>query len=132
MNYARQIDFASLMEPVAARLLGEPYARISIPPGDVRYGNGGSLSIDFGAGRFFDHENNRGGGVIELVKWKLGCDHGAAISWLRREGFIPNPRSREPTPKLHPFKVIETPPEPSITATYDYVDEQNAFCCFRL
>jgi hypothetical protein len=124
MNYARPIDFAGLMETVAAVLLGERNASLSKPPRDVRYGNRGSLSVDFTAGRFFDHENNCGGGVVDLVKWKLDCDHGAAVDWLRREGYIPNARPQQPPPKPSPFKVVET--KPSISATYDYVDKGGA------
>jgi hypothetical protein len=119
MNFAQRIDFASLMEPVAARLLGEPNKHLSKPPKDVRYGNHGSLSVDLTAGRFFDHENNVGGGVLDLVKHHLGCDHSGAISWMRREGLIPGGPSSPQTPRL---KVVgET--VPPITAAYDYIDE---------
>ena len=68
MNFAQGIDFNSLMEPVATRLLGEPNQRLSKPlTKDIRYGTRGSLSIDLGNGRFFDRETNSGGGVIDLV-----------------------------------------------------------------
>ena len=76
MQYASKIDFAALMEPVAALLLGEPNARLSKPPRDVRYGTHGSLSVDFESGRFFDHEASVGGGVIDLITHKTGRDQG--------------------------------------------------------
>jgi hypothetical protein len=43
---ATAIAFDALMEPVAARLLGEPNHRLSKPPKNVRYGTHGSLSIN--------------------------------------------------------------------------------------
>ena len=108
MSAAEQVDFASLMEPVAARLLGEPNRRLSKPPKDIRYGNHGSLAIDLSNGCFFDHENGCGGGVIDLVASQLNCDRNTAIGWLRREGFIPEPQQASAS---------------SIVATYDYRDE---------
>ena len=88
MNLAQRIDFAALMEPVALALLGEPNARLSKPPKDIRFGTHGSMSVDYEAGRFFDHENNIGGGVIDLIKHKNGCDHSGAVSYLRANGFL--------------------------------------------
>ena len=108
MNFANAIDFNSLMEPVAARLAGEPNKRLSKPPRDVRFGTHGSLSIDYEAGQFYDHEANVGGGVCDLVKHKIGCDHAGAIAWLRQQGILPS----EPRPKA------EKP-----IATYDYANE---------
>ena len=35
MNFAERIDYASLMEPVAIRLLGEPNQNLSKPPRDL-------------------------------------------------------------------------------------------------
>ena len=46
MNFAQRIDFNSLMEPVALRLLGEPAQKHGH---EWRYGNRGSLSIDLAA-----------------------------------------------------------------------------------
>ena len=94
MNFANAIDFNLLMEPVAARLAGEPNKRLSKPPHDVRFGTHGSLSIDYAAGQFYDHEANVGGGVCDLVKHKMGVDHAGAIAWLRQQGFLPSPEPR--------------------------------------
>jgi hypothetical protein len=121
MNFAQRIDFASLMEPVATRLLGEPNKRLSKPPKDIRYGNHGSLSIDLTTGRFFDHENNTGGGVVDFVKHQLQCDHGAAVSWIRREGLLPEqpspPGGFSPKPRPVGSK------SPRFVCAYNYVDE---------
>src|SRR5262245_31016509 len=116
MSPAEQVDFASMMEPVAARLLGEPNRHLSKPPKDIRYGTRGSLAIDLSAGCFFDHENGCGGGVIDLVASQLGCDRETAIGWLRREGFMPEPQQAAAS---------------SIVATYDYRD-QNMVLLFQV
>jgi hypothetical protein len=110
MNYAEQINFASLMESVATRLLGELNERLSKPPKDVRFGTRGSLSIDFTTGCFFDYENNRGGGVIDFVEARLKYDRDAAINWLRQEGFIPEAQRAAGS---------------STVATYNYHDENS-------
>jgi putative DNA primase/helicase len=98
-------DFAAIMPAVAAELLGEPNTALS-KAHDMRYGNHGSLSIDPENGRYYDHENNIGGGVIDLVKQKLGTDHDGAVMWLRNHGFLD-------APKAQPKKIV---------ATYPYVD----------
>ena len=100
MNLAQQIDFNSLMEPVALRLLGEPAQKHGC---EWRYGNRGSLSIDLAKGHWFDHEANTGGGVFDLIK-RQGHDQPAA--WLRREGLLATPQ-----------------PQPRIVKTYGYCDE---------
>jgi putative DNA primase/helicase len=59
------IDFASLMEPVARRLLGEPNEKLS-KKNELRYGANGSLKILLKEGMFFDFETKEGGGVLTL------------------------------------------------------------------
>ena len=86
MNLAQGIDFNSLMEPVALRLLGEPAQKHGH---EWRYGNRGSLSIDLAKGHWFDHEANTGGGVFDLIK-RQGHEQPAA--WLRREGLLATPQ----------------------------------------
>jgi putative DNA primase/helicase len=105
MNLAQGIDFNSLMEPVALRLLGEPAQKHGH---EWRYGNRGSLSIDLAKGHWFDHEANTGGGVFDLIK-RLGHEQPAA--WLRREGLLTTPQ------------VVGRPRPRIIVKTYDYCDE---------
>jgi hypothetical protein len=100
MILAQGIDFNSLMEPVALRLLGEPAQKHGC---EWRYGNRGSLSIDLAKGHWFDHEANTGGGVFDLIK-RQGHEQPAA--WLRREGLLATPQ-----------------PQPRIVKTYGYCDE---------
>jgi putative DNA primase/helicase len=107
MNFAQTIDFDALMEPVALRLLGEPVQK----HGDEwRYGNRGSLAVDIGKGRWFDHEANEGGGVFDLIR-RQGHEHPAA--WLRREGLMAQPH-------------VVSRTKPKIVATYDYTDENGS------
>lgn len=84
MNLATRIDYARLMEPVALKLLGKPNARLSKPPRDVRFGSHGSMAVDFENGKWFDHENQLGGGVLDLIKHKTGRNHGEAHVWLEK------------------------------------------------
>ena len=88
MNIAVPIDFTNLMEPVAARLLGEPNSKLSKPPHDMRFGNHGSMAVNFEKGTFFDHENNVGGGTLDLIALKTGRSHTESLAWLRRENLI--------------------------------------------
>jgi hypothetical protein len=117
MNFAQPIDFAPLMEPVANRLLGEPNLRLSKPPLDVRFGIRGSISVDFVNGRWYDHETEMGGGVLDLISHKTGRNRGEAQAWLKREGLFNAPPSAAPRPAA-PIRQLG-----EIVATYDYVDE---------
>jgi hypothetical protein len=119
MNFSQRIPFESLMEPVSARLLGEPNTRLSKPPRDVRYGSHGSLSIDLETGKFYDHENKLGGGVLALIQHKLGCDHGGAVAWLRGQGLLQPPAAR---PVAAPSEKEDYRPR-RVVCAYDYVDE---------
>ena len=78
-------DLARLMEEVARRLLGVPNKHLS-KAHELRYGTKGSFSVDLTKGAFFDHEANKGGGVLDLIKLKTnGAD---AIEWLRSAQLI--------------------------------------------
>jgi hypothetical protein len=105
MNFAQQIDFDLLMEPVALRLLGEPNQKHG---NEWRYGSRGSLAIDIKKGTWFDHEANKGGGVFDLIRRQ---GHEQPAVWLRREGLMAS----------RPHVVAGT--EPQIVRTYDYRDE---------
>jgi hypothetical protein len=75
---------AELMEPVARRLLGEPNEQLS-KKDELRYGAKGSLSVNLKKGTFYDHENNEGGGVLDLIRREHDSD---PLEWLRKEGLI--------------------------------------------
>lgn len=58
---------------IVLRLCGEPNERLS-SKSELRFGTHGSLSIDLGKAVFFDHENDKGGGILDLIKLNLRCD----------------------------------------------------------
>jgi hypothetical protein len=105
MNFAEKIDFDALMEPVAIRLLGEPSQKHG---NEWRYGTRGSLSVDIGKGRWFDHEANKGGGVFDLIR-RQGHEQPAA--WLRSEGLMAQPH-------------VVSHTKPKIVEVYPYRDEK--------
>ena len=63
-------EFAPIIGPLAKHFFGEPNRAFS-SDSEWRYGTKGSLSIDVTAGRWFDHEANEGGGVLDLVEREL-------------------------------------------------------------
>jgi len=114
------VEFGTLMEPVARRLLGEPNSRLSKPPKELRFCNHGSMAINLESGTFYDHEANVGGGVLDLINRECGGNHRDAMDWLRREGLIPDRPSSNGSGKT------ERPNGASskkIAKAFDYLDE---------
>jgi 5S rRNA maturation endonuclease (ribonuclease M5) len=109
------------MKPVATRLLGEPNRRHSKPPKDVRWGNNGSLSVNFETGQFFDHEVGIGGGVVDLVRHKMGRPWRSYCLAATR-GIA----AEHPSRKDIPSESKPTGPKPRFVCAYDYVDEAGA------
>lgn len=103
-------DLAQAMPAVARDLLGEPNKHLS-KPDDWRYGTNGSLSVIPAAGKWFDHEQKTGGGVLDLIARQAGGTKADAAQWLKERGYIP-----EDQPK----------PKARIVKTYDYTDEDGA------
>lgn len=108
---AAEINFSHIMEPVARKLWGDPDPRASNAH-ELRWGTHGSRSVDIDKGVWSDHEAATGGGVLDLVRRELDVANGAALAWLRNEGFI----DAAPAPKA-------LDQAQRIAATYDYVDE---------
>ena len=96
-------EFARAMGPVARAILGEP-TECNRQKGELRFGSRGSLSVDLGAGTWFDHEVGAGGGVLDFVQLRMNTDKAGAVTWLQEHGHIEKPKQ-----KLN------------IVATYDYV-----------
>jgi hypothetical protein len=121
MNFAQKIDFSFLMEPVALRLLGQPTQKRG---NEWRYGARGSLAIDIKKGTWFDHEANRGGGVVELIRRR---QYGDPLVWLRSAGLLdPSGNQPKPPPQLDSQPEppqLDSQPKPKIVETYDYRDE---------
>jgi hypothetical protein len=109
-------NVAALIGPVATILLGEPNRRLS-SKGELRYGTNGSLAVDLVAGRWFDHENRKGGGVLDLIERETGRKGRERVAWLAERGLASGPNGSG---------TIVPQPKPRLgkpTATYDYSDE---------
>ena len=61
----QQIDWQRIAPEVALQLLGEPRTKRSH---EWRYGTHGSLVVNVDAGTWWDFENDKGGGLIDLIK----------------------------------------------------------------
>src|SRR5207244_3900085 len=76
------------------------------------FGTNGSVAVEIAGpkvGTWYDHENNIGGGVWELLQLKGGIIPGAAIDWLKSEFGIEIKATGKATSR--------------IVAAYNYVDE---------
>ena len=77
-------DWVGHIEAVADHILGGRNEQMSRPPADVRFGNKGSVSIDYTTGRWYDFENERGGGVKELIRIHTGLEkHDDIIAYAK-------------------------------------------------
>jgi len=108
-------DFARLIEPLARLFFGEPNSRLSTR-GELRFGKHGSLSVDLEKGTWYDHEQQIGGGSIDLVKQQKGlAETRDAVAWLEEQGYLNGkhePRANGGAGRLG-----------TEIAHYDYVDE---------
>lgn len=101
-------DLAKLMPAVARELLGEPNGELSRAD-ELRFGSHGSLAVNVEAGTWYSHEEESGGGVLDLIAHQLGmADRTEQLAWLERQGHL---ATRQPKPK------------PKMIAAYDYLDE---------
>lgn len=85
--FARKL--AACMEGVARDIMGKPTSETKGV--ELRYGTRGSFAVDIKKGTWHDHQHQIGGGVIELVKHKLGYEKTEAIVWLQDNGFLEKP-----------------------------------------
>ncbi len=99
---------------IATLLLGEPNGRLSTRA-QLRFGSNGSIAVEIAgakAGTWFDHENEIGGGVWDLLGVKGGMEKAAAGRWLRDKFGIEVEEQRGRSAGRR------------IAATYNYRDEQ--------
>ena len=83
--------WAALIGPVADRLLRDRPCRKT--GGEWRFGAKGSLAVRVAAGKWYDHEAGKGGGVLDLIEREIGCDRPGALRWLEGERLIPTDRA---------------------------------------
>ncbi|MGA0564157.1 AAA family ATPase [Ancylobacter sp. VNQ12] len=113
-------DLVRHMEGVARLLLGEPNKHMSTK-GELRFGSNGSLSVDLKKGVAADHESGEGGGVLWLIQRQTGRANGAAVEWMRENGFEIEDRQDH---QHHAAPARQQQGERrEIEATYDYVSE---------
>src|SRR5262245_57575535 len=83
---------------IIAEFRGEPNRTLSTP-NEMRWGRNGSLALVTSgpkAGLWFDHEQGRGGDVIEFIKSECGCSFPEALD--RATQFVPGLSQGEPAP----------------------------------
>lgn len=92
-----QVDFASIMPQVAELVLNEfmgPRNKHMSSSSEWRWGNHGSISVDLGKGVWTDHEDQTGGGVLDLLKAFKGLSEREAVDWLIEHGLM-RPREQK-------------------------------------
>ena len=79
------------------RALGGPEPQRGRAPAFWRNGdNPQSVTLSNEKGCWYDHRDNEGGGVIDLVQRARGCNRAVALTWLEGEGFLePRTLTRE-------------------------------------
>lgn len=86
----RDTELSRAMGAVSRDLLGEPNQALSTAD-ELRFGSRGSTSVDLKSGTFFDHEADKGGGVVDLVMLKRHVDKEGALAWLREHRHLAEP-----------------------------------------
>lgn len=107
-------DLKGIIGQVADLLLGEPNATLSKPT-ELRFGSHGSLAVDLDKGTWFSHEENVGGGTLDLIARETGIASRAdQLAWLEQKGL----KEKKPTPSPKCPKSQK----PKIDTTYAYKD----------
>ena len=83
------------IKEIALDLLGEPNKKLSTDK-ELRFGTYGSMSVDIEKGTFFSHEDNEGGGTIDLVK-RYVSDH---VDYLKK---YEEPKTRDNIKDIYPY-----------------------------
>ena len=102
-NNSQEIDREELsrkiIEDVAHRLMSHrPHQMIG---SSLRFGNNGSFAVDPANGVFYDHKEQVGGLVDQMVMHLRNCDKRQAYQWLSDNGYLDgtfNPAPRNATP----------------------------------
>jgi putative DNA primase/helicase len=108
-------DLVQHITEIARHILGEPNHRLSSRD-QLRFGTNGSIAVEIAGpkrGSWWDHENEEGGGPIDLIRLKAGIVNGKISEWLSRELRIEPERNGSNTS----FEIL---------ARYAYRDEAGA------
>ena len=97
------------LERIARHFRGDPNRELSQPnKGELRFGTRGSLNVNLTNLTWYDHEQEAGGGVLDLVAHETGQTNGQALAWLASELGVD---LRDET---------EAPAKPELVAEYVY------------
>ena len=117
-------EIRNLLPAIVERYLGAPSSRTGTI---LRFGTFGSMKIDLGKGTWFDHENDVGGGVVDLLVRQVPelakAKPGAIADYLNIEFGL----EKRENGARYDLEGLRTPPTPSkVIATYQYKDEFGA------
>ncbi len=95
-------NIAAHAERIARHYWGEPNAKLSIKGRTLRWGTKGSKELDLQKSVFYDFQENRGGGIVDLIKQygKLGIS-GSVADVLEREFGIQKQAQKALEPKQY-------------------------------
>jgi hypothetical protein len=92
-------DLIFQIEPVARLLLGEPNAQLS-KKNELRFGTNGSLSVNLEKDCWRSHEEEKGGGVLDLIEFQTGISTRAGqLTWLEENGLKEQEQAENPASK---------------------------------
>ena len=116
------------VESLARALLGAP--NLALSRGDeLRFGSHGSLAVRLDKATWHSHEDNVGGGMIDLVVRQTGMSGREALDWMRAQGVHPAPvsaRSKADEPPQADARKGLPAWNATPAAVYDYQDENGA------
>ena len=107
-DFSNKIDFDTLVPAIIDDVAHELMSGQRIfhdTDSEVRFGNRGSFSVNKQLGTFYDHEQQIGGGLLEMICHLCGFEkHGEAFNWLREKGFIDGTFTppQRPRPQVQP------------------------------
>jgi len=101
-SMAAQVQYTEFrIESVARQLLGVPNLKLSNQH-ELKFGNNGSMSVNLASNCWYSHEEEVGGGVLDLIAHKTSLsDRAGQLSWLENHGH------KERKEKPRPAKPIE-------------------------
>jgi hypothetical protein len=110
-------DLIALIGPIARHFFGPPNPRLSTAT-ELRFGTHGSLAVDLIKGVWFDHENNIGGNLIDMImRQQKFTEARECFQWMETEGWTASKGNGGSQPHGARREV----------AHYDYTDEAGNF-----
>lgn len=118
-------DFNIPIEPIARHILGEfigePNKDLSSRT-ELRWGKNGSVSVDLTKSTFYDHEDQIGGGVLDLLRAFKGLSKGEAVEWLVNHGYLENRENPVAKPPIDVPGGFPDFMDPKPIGVYEYFD----------